>query len=88
MNKEEGCHTEAKVFGQTKSSICLRLTSSENFNSDMQITARKNEEQVSNNNLDTLKDEKVITVVFGDQLKKIMNYIHEISPFSSNALDD
>ena len=52
MYKEEGCHTEAKVFGQTKSSICLRLTSSENFNSDMQITARKNEEQVSNNNLD------------------------------------
>ena len=53
MYKEEGCHTEAKVFVQTKSSICLRLTSSENFNSDMQITARKNEEQVSNNNLDT-----------------------------------
>jgi len=54
----------------------------------MQITARKNEEQVFNNHLDTLKDEKVITVVFGDQLKKIMNYINEISPFSSNALDD
>jgi len=26
--------------------------------------------------------------VFGDQLKKIINQIHEISPFSNNAADD
>jgi hypothetical protein len=39
---------------------------------------------------ETLKSngEKLVTVVFGDQLKRIINQIHEQSPFSTNAFEE
>lgn len=55
---------------------------------DMQITARKHGQPACANKSEAKKDDGAITVVFGDQLKKIINQIHEISPFSNNAADD